>query len=335
MLVGDARDAFDQLAVDACAELDRSSVRPHEDLVAARDSERLGVARRTARRRDRAAGTRARARARRQGRRTAADSAEVSWLLPPRPAEPAWSPVRARRTPAVLEGVRAVRCPHGSGRGRGARTARRRRPWRAVGCRRRSAPRASRSRPARRGTEGERRGGGAARGLRDSSRCRHARARRSPGGSGRPSRPRARGTSSGRSRASPSRRARARLGSPPPRRPRRAGARSARDSSRRRPRRPPNRARRHADSTRPEMEGAASRLRFELEIVRELCDPGPAASAGARPDEDHALRGGEPLRERTASGRQLRQTSAAEPGATFSVPAGEKMTISAHASALL
>ena len=75
MLVGDARDALDEPAVDACAELHRRAVRAHRDEVAGRDAAAVGVA---ARQRDlaaRAAGTGARARARPGGPRRAACSA--------------------------------------------------------------------------------------------------------------------------------------------------------------------------------------------------------------------------------------------------------------------
>ena len=75
VLLGDARDALDELAVDARAELDRGAVRAERDEVAARDPAPVGVAPPRARPRARGAGTGARGRARPGARRRAAGSA--------------------------------------------------------------------------------------------------------------------------------------------------------------------------------------------------------------------------------------------------------------------
>ena len=57
VLVGDARDALDQLAVDARPQLDRGAVRADDDRVAGRDRAPRGIGRRAARARPAAAGT--------------------------------------------------------------------------------------------------------------------------------------------------------------------------------------------------------------------------------------------------------------------------------------
>ena len=311
MLVGDARDALDELAVDARPQLDGGAVRADE--------------RRRRRSRSRAT-RRRRARARRRGSgRWKPSSGTRSTAGPgeerPVAVEPAGRRRRLRRSrgrrrrggdvgvprrerrvqPEVVEReVAEERAPR----------ARRRRPARGAGRRRRSAPRASRSRRARRGRAGGPRGAGAARGPRGSSTCRRARAR-PVAGRIRSAQPAASSwnivstmtrfacsasaRTSGFAAASSPETTRSSIGS---------GFVSSASAATAQP------------SATPRGFAAAGRwnapqpgLSSKPELVRELRDPRAAAAARARPDEDGALRRAELLREGAPPGGELAAAS--------------------------
>ena len=332
MLVGDAGDARDELAVDARPQLDGGAVRADDDGVARRDrraasasaADELELGRRALEREladalDERAGE----------ERPVADEPELAEEVLVRRLRRPRRAVVAAGSGAVVRrprGQRAVRrsAPSRRRRRSRARRARRRRPRRAARARRRSARRASRSRRARRAPARSRPGAAAAGAPRGSAACRRARAALVAGRT-RSAQPTASPwniviaiTFSARSASARTRGVGGGLVAGDDQQADRLGVRVVLVGGR-----GPGRRDAAAVRGRREVEGAAAGLALEAERVRGLGEPGAAAATAARPDEDRALgrrAAARRARCRARPGRAAR--AAAPPGPVGTLPVG-------------